>query len=191
MNHLVDAIALDPVGNASQEPPNSEASTNAPMDLIQEPADNAASASPSSRPHPHDVPLSNSPTDESPTETTDVSATNQSNNEVALYEDAPPVEPSATDCIKVITASLSSNEHTNVPRSVLDGSGNSLESVLEALKTQDTDRIADSSVLGTCVVLTDTDPIIFARIITSIGKGCVESSLTSLVSVIETKKESL
>ena len=68
-------------------------------------------------------------------ETTGISATNQSNNDVALYEDAPPLEPSATDCPEVITASLSSNEYTNVTRSVLDESGNSLEKVLEALKT--------------------------------------------------------
>jgi hypothetical protein len=190
-DHLVDATALDPVRNTSQEPPNSEASTNASMNLIQEPADNAASASPSASSHPHDVPLSNSPTDESPTETTDISATNQSNNEVALFADAPPVEPSATDGTEVITASLLSNEHMNVMRSVLDESGNSLESVMEALKTQNTDRIADSSVLGTYAVLTDTEPMTFARIITSIGKSCVESSLTSLASGLEIEKESL
>jgi hypothetical protein len=62
--------------------------------------------------------LSNSPTDESPTETTYISATNQSNNEVAFYEGARPAEPSATDCTEVITASLSSNEHANLTRSV-------------------------------------------------------------------------
>jgi hypothetical protein len=98
------------------------------MDLIQEPADNAASASLSHGSHPHNMPLSNSPTDESLTETTDISATNQPNNKVALCEDDLLVEPSATDCTEVITASLSSNEHTNVARSVLDKSGNLLES---------------------------------------------------------------
>jgi hypothetical protein len=154
-------------------------------DLIQEPADNATSASPSTSSHPHDVPLSNSPIDESPTETTDIFATNQSNNEVALYEDAPPVEPSATDCTEVITASLSLNKHTNVTWSVLNESGNLLESVLEALETQNTDRIADSSVPGTYAVLTDTEPMTFARIITSIGKNCVESGPTSLASALE------
>ena len=144
IDHSVDATALDPVRNTNQEPPNSKASTNVLMDLIQEPADNAASVSPSTSPHPHDVPLSSSLTDESPTETTDISATNQPNNEVALYEDDPLVEPSATDYTEVITASLLLNEHTNVTWSVLDESGNLLESVLEALKTQNTNRIADS-----------------------------------------------
>lgn len=181
----------NPVGNASQEPPNSEASTNTLIDLIQEPTDNAASASLSTSSYPYDISLSNSPTDKSPIETTDISATNQSNNEVALYKEAPPVEPSATDRIEVITASLLSNKYINVLQLVLDRSGNSLESVLEALKTQDTDRIADSSAPGIYAVLTDTDPIIFARIITSIRKNCIESSLISLASVIEIKKESL
>lgn len=149
IDHSVDATALDPVQNTSQEPFNSKTSTNVPLDRIQEPADNLASTSPSTSSPPPDVPLSSSPTDESPTETTDISATNRPNNEVALCEDDPPVGPSATDCTEVIAVSPPSNEHTNVTRSVLDESANSLESVLEALKTQTTDRIADSSVPGT------------------------------------------
>lgn len=50
----------------------------------------------------------------------------------------------------------------NAKRSILDGSGNSLEIVLEALKTQNTDRIANSTVPGTCTVLTHTDPTVSA-----------------------------
>jgi hypothetical protein len=91
----------------------------------------------------------------------------------------------------VITASLSSSEHTNVTRLVLDESGTSLESVLGALQTQNTDRIADSSVPVTYAVLTDTEPMTFARSITSIGKSCVESNLTSLASALEIEKDSM
>ena len=73
---VFEYLQLRSSGSGGVEPPNSEASTNAPTDLIQEPADNVASTSPSTSSDPHDVPLSNSLTEESPTETTDISATN-------------------------------------------------------------------------------------------------------------------
>jgi hypothetical protein len=54
-------------------------------------------------------------------------------------------------------------------RLVLDESGNSIKIVQETLKTQNTDRIADSAVPGKCAILTDTESMAFASIITRIG----------------------
>jgi hypothetical protein len=51
--------------------------------------------------------------------------------------------------------------------------------------------MADFSVPGTYTVLRDTEPIIFTRIITSIRKNCVKSSLTNLASALEIEKDSL
>jgi hypothetical protein len=73
----------------------------------------------------------------------------------------------------------------NTKRSVLDESGHSLEDVLQGLKTQNTDRIADSAVPGRCTLLINTEPTVFARIITSIGINCVKSNLRSLASALE------
>jgi hypothetical protein len=79
----------------------------------------------------------------------------------------------------------------DVKRLVLDELGNSLEDVLEALKTQNTDCIADSAVLSKYTMLTNTDPIVFARIITGIRIECVDSNFKILASALEVKKKRL
>lgn len=122
-----------------------------------------------------------------------MSAKDHSNHATALHpagEDAPS-EPSIANCIETTTGSLPPNEPANAKLAVLDELGNSLEIVLEALKTQNTDRIADSAVPGKCAVLTNTEPMVFARIITSIGMNCVDSNLTILASALEIEKERL
>lgn len=125
---------------------------------------------------------------------TAMSANKHLNNVTALHtagKDALRSEPSIKDCVETTTNSLLLNEHTNVKRLVLNELGNLLEDVLEALKTQNTNYIADSAVLGKYAVLTNTDPIVFARIITSIRMKCVDSNLKILASMLEIKKERL
>jgi hypothetical protein len=80
------------------------------------------------------------------------------NNTTALHsagKDAPTSEFIA-NCLETTTGSLPPDEHTNVKRSVLDESDNSLEAAPEALKTQTTDRIADSTAPGKCTTLANT-----------------------------------
>jgi hypothetical protein len=150
-------------------------------------------AAPSTDSSLFEKPPSNSPIAQTTTGTTTVSAEDHSNNTAALYTaggDAPTSDPGA-DCIETITGSLPPNELIHVKRSVLDESSNSLEIVLEALKTQNTDHIANSTVPGTCTVLTHTDPAVFARIITSIGANCVDSNFAILASALEIEKQRL
>jgi hypothetical protein len=86
---------------------------------------------------------------------------------------------------------LAPKVHVNIRRQVLDESGHSREAVLEALKSQNTDRIANSAVPGTCGILTNTEAAVSARIITSIGMNCVESNRSVLASALELEKETL
>ncbi|KAG4434968.1 hypothetical protein IFR05_009549 [Cadophora sp. M221] len=86
---------------------------------------------------------------------------------------------------------LAPKVHVNIRRQVLDESGHSCEAVLEALKSQNTDRIANSTVPGTCGILTNTEPAVSARIITSIGMNCVESNRSVLASALNLEKETL
>ena len=140
--------------------------------------------------YPFDKALSNSPTAEIAAEMTAASAKDHTNTETALYtvgRDTPTSEPSITNCTETTTVSLLPNEHTNVKRSVLDESSNSLENVLQALKTQNTNHIADSVVLGKCAMLSSTKIVVFARIVTGIGMNCVNSNLTSLASAASTQ----
>jgi hypothetical protein len=76
-------------------------------------------------------------------------------------------------------------------RPILDEAGNSLESVLEALKSLNTDHITDSTVPGKYAMLTNTEPKVFATIISTIRINCVQSSLTSLASALVIEKERL
>jgi hypothetical protein len=122
-----------------------------------------------------------------------MSAEDRSNDTTALYTaggGAPVTDPGA-DYIETTTGSLPPNELININQLVLDKSSNSLEIVLEALKTQNTDCIANSTVLGTCTVLTYTDPIVFVRIITSIRMNCVDSNFAILASIFEIEKQRL
>jgi hypothetical protein len=107
-----------------------------------------------------------------------MSAKDHSNTESAFYSET-------------TTDSLPTNKHTYVKQSVLDESSSTLENVLEALKTQNTDYIADSAVPDKCTVLTNTEPIVFTRIVSGIGMKCVNYNLTSLASVLEIEKERL
>ncbi|RDW58833.1 hypothetical protein BP6252_13309 [Coleophoma cylindrospora] len=76
-------------------------------------------------------------------------------------------------------------------RAILDESGSTLEDVLEALKTQKTDRTSDSAVPSKCDILVDSEPCIFAKIITTIEMHCVKSNLTNLASAVEIEKAKL
>jgi hypothetical protein len=78
-----------------------------------------------------------------------------------------------------------------IKRSVLDEYSGSFEDTIKALETENTDRIPDSSVPGTYAALTNTDPMVFAKIITSIGMNCVEENFTTLASALEIEKERL
>ncbi|PVH67948.1 hypothetical protein DL98DRAFT_599954 [Cadophora sp. DSE1049] len=183
-------MAVDGVRDTTDKFPNSDPATNAPSEVIQKPVNKATSAAPSTL---FEKPPSNNPIAETTTGTTTVSAEDHSNNTTALYTaggDAPTSDPGA-DCIETTTCSLPPNEPINTKRSVLDESSNPLEIVLEALKTQNTHRIANSTVPGTCTVLTHTDPAVFARIITSIGMNCVDSNFAILASALEIEKQRL
>jgi hypothetical protein len=155
--------------------PNSDAATNALAE--KEPINNANSADSSIDSCPVEKPLTNSPTAETTAvEVTVMSASDHPNTESAFHSET-------------ATGSLPPNEHTNVKRSVLDESGSTLENVLEALRTQNTDRIA-AAIPGKCVVLTDTEPIL-PKIITGIVMNCVNTISNSLASAIEIEKERL
>ena len=185
--------AVDGVRDATDESPNSDPAANAPSEAIQEPVDKTASTAPPTDSSLFGKPPSNNPIAETTAGTTTMSAEDHSNNTAALYTtggDAPTSDPVA-DCIETTTGSLPPNELINIKRSVLGESSNSLEIVLEALKTQNTDRIANSTVPGTCTVLTHTDPAVFARIITSIGMNCVKSNFAILASSLEIEKQRL
>lgn len=123
-----------------------------------------------------------------------MSANERSNNATSQHTagaDALRSESGIKDCIETTTDASPPKEHTNVKRSVLDESGTLLKDVLEALKTQNTDRIADSAVPGKYTLLTNTDPVVFARIITGIGTECVDGNLKSLASALEIETERL
>lgn len=120
-----------------------------------------------------------------------ISAEDHSNNITALGttgEDAP-ISHASTDYIETITASVLLNELINTKRSVLNESNNSLEIVLGALKTQNTDHIGNSTVPGVYVVLTNTDPTVFTRINSSIEMNYIESNSTILASILGIEKQ--
>jgi hypothetical protein len=132
--------AVDGVRDTTDESPDSDPATNAPSEVIQELVNSTASAAPSTNSSLFDKPPSNDPTAETTTGTTAVSAGDHSNNTTTLYTaggGAPASDPGA-GCIAT-TGSPPPNELINTKRPVLDESSNSLEIVLEALKTQNTD----------------------------------------------------
>jgi hypothetical protein len=184
-----DTTTVDSVRDTTDEPSNSNPDANAPSEAIQEPVDKTASIAP-----PTDSSLFGKPPSNNPiAETTTMSAEDYSNNTTALYTtggNAPTSDP-VSDCIETTTGSLAPNELINIRQSVLDKSSNSLEIILEALKTQNTDRIANFTVPGTYTVLTHTDPAVFTRIITSIGINYIESNFAILASVLEIEKQRL
>ena len=190
---ISNTAAATAVAESTDESANSEAATKAPAEIIQEPVNNATSAEPPTNSDLFDKPISNGAAAEATTDTTAMSANEHSNNATAPHsagEHTPRSEPGINDCMETTTDSPPI-EHTNVKRSVLDESGNSLEDVLEALKTQNTDRIPDSAVPGKYAVLINTDLMVFARIITGIGMKCVDSNLKILASALEIEKERL
>ncbi|KAH8782067.1 hypothetical protein BGZ57DRAFT_1003268 [Hyaloscypha finlandica] len=156
---------VDGVRDMTDESPDSDPAINTLSEVTQEPVNKTASIAPPTNSSLFDKPPSNSPIAETTIGTTAISAEDYSNNMTALYTtrgDAPISDP-ITDCIETTTGSLPPNK-------------------------QNTDRIANSTVPGTCTVLTHTDPAVFARIITSIGINCVESNFAILASILEIEK---
>jgi hypothetical protein len=191
---ISDTAAAATVTDTTDESANSEAVTNALAKVIQEPVNNATSAGLPSNSDPFGKPINNSATAKTSMEMTAMSANKHSNDATAPHtagEDAPRSKLGIKDCVETTADSLPMNKHTDVKRLVLNELGNSLEDVLEALKTQNTDCIADSAVLGKYAVLSNTDPIVFARIVTGIGMKCVDSNLKILASALEIEKERL
>jgi hypothetical protein len=185
--------AVDGVRDATNESPNSDPATNAPSEVTLEPVNKTASVAPSTISSLFDKPPSNGQTAETTTGTTAMSAEDHSNNTTALYPaggGAPATNPGA-HYIETTTGSLPTNELINTKRLVLNKSSNSLKIVLEALKTQNTDRIAKSMVPGIYTMLAYTNPAVFARIITSIRMNYVESNFAILASALKIKKQRL
>jgi hypothetical protein len=180
-----DIIDESPPTNAA-----ADASTDGPPGLISashQPPDNATSPGDS---HPPEQATSN---DQAATtvEASAISASDSSMNGPALDKETPPTEPGVAVSTGAITNSPPPEVHTSVKRPVLDESGASLESVLAALKTQNTERIETSVLPGEYAVLTNTDPVASTRIITSIGINCVNSVFLSLASALEIEKRRL
>jgi hypothetical protein len=181
---------VDAVRDTIDESPCSNAAIDAPAEVVQD-ANNLTSTDPLTTSYPYDQPISNSLIAIATVEVTTTSAAHHSNNETEFRDDPPSSEPSIPGSTGAIHDSLPQQEHTNVKRPVLDESGSSLERVLEALKSLNTDRITDSAIPGKYTMLTDTDPTVFSKIISTIGKNCVQSSLTSLASALAIEKERL
>jgi hypothetical protein len=117
-------------------------------------------------------------------------STKDHSNTTALYttrRDALISDPSA-DYIETTTSSLLPNKLINIKQSVLDKSSNSLEIILKALKTQNTNRIANFTVLGTCTMLTHINFIVFTKIITSTKINYINSNFVILAFTLEIKK---
>jgi hypothetical protein len=183
--------AVGTIRNTVDESPSSNAATDALTEALQQRANNATSLGSSPKSYPSDQPISNSPA-VTTVEMLAVSATNSTNSEPApALEGTPPSEPGVSACPRAILTSPPSDGHTSVKRAILDESGSSLQSVLKALKMQNTERITDSEVPGKYAVLTGTDSVAVARIITSIGMNCVNSTLVSLTSALEIEKRRL
>ncbi|KAH9211161.1 hypothetical protein DL95DRAFT_192050 [Leptodontidium sp. 2 PMI_412] len=128
---------VDGVRDTADKSPNSDPATNALSETIQEPNNKTASAAPSTNSSLFEKPASNNPIAGTTTGTTAMSAEDHSNNTTALCIDGgdAPTSDLGADCIETTTSSLLPNELINIKRSVLDESSNSLEIVLEALKT--------------------------------------------------------
>jgi hypothetical protein len=201
-NESITKAAVQPISNtaaaaavteSTNESANSKAATKALAEIIQELVNNATSAEPPTNFDLFDKPISNGAAAEATTDTTTMSANKHSNNATALHsasEHTPRSKPSIKDCIETTTNSPPI-KHTNVKRLVLDKSSNSLKDVLEVLKTQNTDYIPNSAVLGKYAMLINTDLMVFAKIITSIRMKCVDSNLKILAFVLEIEKEIL
>jgi hypothetical protein len=188
-----DLTAVGGVSDVTDKFPSSDPAADAPWEAIHQPDDRTSFIAPLTDSSLFEKPLSNNPIAETTTGTTAMSAEDRSNDTTALYTTgggAPATDPGA-DYIETTTGSLLPNELIDIQRSVLDESSNSLEIVLEALKTQKTDCIANSTVPGTCSMLTYTDPAVFARLITSIGINCVDSNFAILASALEIEKQRL
>lgn len=120
-----------------------------------------------------------------------ISVSDGSVNSPTVNEETHSIEPGISVITGAITNSSPQEVRTSVKRPVLDESGASLGSVLETLKTQNTERIASSVLPGEYIVFTNTDPVASTRIITSIGTNCVNSVFLSLASAMETEKRRL
>ena len=120
-----------------------------------------------------------------------ISAGNGSISGSALDEETPPTEPGIAVSTGAIPNSSPPEVYRSMKRPVLDESGSSLESVLEALKTQSTKHIENSLLPGEYALLTNADPMAATRIITSIGMNCVNSVFLSLASALEIEKRRL
>jgi hypothetical protein len=134
---ISNTVAATAVAESTDESANSEATTKAPAEIIQEPVNNATSAKPPTNSDLFDKPISNGAAAKATTDTTAMSANEHSNNATAPHsasKHTPRSEPSIKDCIETTTDSPLI-KHTNVKRLVLNESSNSLEDVLEALKT--------------------------------------------------------
>jgi hypothetical protein len=115
------------------------------------------------------------------------------NNTTALHtvSRSTAINDPSTGCIKTTTSSLLLNKLINAKQLVLNKSSNSFKIVLEVLKIQNTNCIANSTVLSTCAMLINTKLADFARIITSIRINCVKNNFTILAFVLEIEKQRL
>ena len=168
---------------STDEPPEPISTPHKPLDNVTSPSDS----------NPPEQIVSNNRTT-STMEISAISATPSSDRSIggpSLDEQSPPAELGVAVNTEATTNSPPLEVDASVERSVLDASGASLERVLASLKTQDTDRIDNSTLLGEYGLLANTDPIAGTRIVTSIGMNCVNSVFLSLASALEIEKRRL
>jgi hypothetical protein len=111
--------------------------------FIQKPVNKTAFTTPSTNSSLFEKPLSDNPIVETTTGTTTIFAKNCSNNTTALYIASKGTLTSDpyVNYIESITSFLLLSKLINIKRLMLNKLSNSLKIVLEALKTQNTDRI--------------------------------------------------
>jgi hypothetical protein len=171
----------------------SNAAICSPTQVVQGPTDLTSSGPLTASSPLADPPafsISNSSTDVAIIEATAISTTDAPNNKTELHQDFALSEPSISNSIKTTCGSLLS-KHATEKRLVLDDSGHSLEIILKALESLNTDRITDSAVPGKYIIFIDTEPMVFAKIISTVAINCAQSSLTNLSSALAIERERL
>jgi hypothetical protein len=192
---MIATAAVDGVTSATDESPPTNGAADASTDESPEP-----SSTPNKPPD-----KTTSPSDSNPPEQSigndctaliaEVSATSvippgdSSIGGAPLDEQSPPTKPGVAVNTEANSHSSPPEVDTSLRRS--DESGTSLERVLVALKTQDTDRVENSVLPGQYGLLTNTDPMAGTRIITSIGMNCVNSVFLGLASALEIERQRL
>ena len=172
-------MELAPARNPVDQSSTSNATINVPTELVQGTIDDPISTDPLAASYPSNQSITTA-------EATTASTAGPPNNETESHSAHPP-EPRIPDSIETISSSLP-NEY-NVKRPVLDESGSSLKSVLDALESLNTDTITNCAIPGKYDMLTNTDPAVFAKIISSVGINCVQSCFASMASALVIEKE--